>query len=83
MRLIDTVGWAIYPAGYLFGYLLGEVDDVYLGVIFNSRISSTRLGKLQGTQEPSTEDVGEKRKVEVDGTGATWCGWIVGGPDLG
>merc|ERR1712137_1023152 len=23
MRMIVTVGWAIYPAGYLFGYLLG------------------------------------------------------------
>merc|ERR1712224_1162265 len=35
MRLIVTVGWAIYPAGYLFGYLLGAVDDVYLNVIYN------------------------------------------------
>merc|ERR1712193_475741 len=35
MRMIVTVGWAIYPAGYLFGYLLGAVDDVYLNVIYN------------------------------------------------
>jgi len=35
MRLIVTLGWAIYPAGYLFGYLLGAVDDVYLNVIYN------------------------------------------------
>merc|ERR1712149_166276 len=27
MRLIVTVGWAIYPAGYFFGYLLGGVND--------------------------------------------------------
>jgi len=35
MRMIVTIGWAIYPAGYLFGYLLGAVDDVYLNVIYN------------------------------------------------
>merc|ERR1712193_178939 len=35
MRLIVTVGWAIYPLGYLFGYLLGAVDETYLNVIYN------------------------------------------------
>merc|ERR1711975_211342 len=35
MRMIVTVGWAIYPAGYLFGYLLGAVDDTLLNVIYN------------------------------------------------
>merc|ERR1712050_441395 len=35
MRMIVTVGWAIYTAGYLFGYLLGAVNDTYLNVIYN------------------------------------------------
>merc|ERR1719191_1590248 len=35
MRLIVTAGWSIYPLGYLFGYLLGAVDSVYLNVIYN------------------------------------------------
>merc|ERR1711937_51321 len=35
MRLIVSLGWSIYPAGYLFGYLLGAVDDTYLNVIYN------------------------------------------------
>jgi len=35
MRMIVTVGWSIYPLGYLFGYLLGAVNDVYLNVIYN------------------------------------------------
>ena len=26
MRMIVTVGWAIYPLGYVFGYLTGGVD---------------------------------------------------------
>jgi bacteriorhodopsin len=35
MRLIVTVGWSIYPLGYLFGYLLGAVDDTTLNVVYN------------------------------------------------
>merc|ERR1711959_115570 len=35
MRLIVTLGWSIYPLGYLFGYLLGAVDDTFLNVIYN------------------------------------------------
>merc|ERR1712072_1515617 len=35
MRLIVTVGWSIYPLGYLFGYLLVAVDNVYLNVLYN------------------------------------------------
>merc|ERR1719359_919722 len=35
MRMIVTVGWSIYPLGYLFGYLLGAVDDTILNVIYN------------------------------------------------
>merc|ERR1712187_228428 len=30
MRMIVTAGWSIYPLGYLFGYLLGAVDEVFL-----------------------------------------------------
>jgi len=35
MRLIVTVGWAIYPAGYFFGYLLGGVNDDVLNLVYN------------------------------------------------
>merc|ERR1711977_398114 len=35
MRLIVTVGWSIYPLGYLFGYLLGAVSETMLNVIYN------------------------------------------------
>jgi len=35
MRMIVSVGWAIYPAGYFFGYLLGAVDDTILNVVYN------------------------------------------------
>merc|ERR1711975_9705 len=35
MRLIVTAGWSIYPLGYLFGYLLGAVDETFLNVLYN------------------------------------------------
>merc|ERR1712046_140740 len=35
MRLIVTAGWSIYPAGYLFGYLMGSVSETFLNVLYN------------------------------------------------
>ena len=33
--MIVTVGWCIYPLGYVFGNLIGSVDDNSLNVIYN------------------------------------------------
>jgi bacteriorhodopsin len=35
LRMIVTVGWAIYPLGYIFGYLTGGVDANALNIIYN------------------------------------------------
>tara|TARA_Y100000590_G_C15074439_1_gene771349 strand:- start:65 stop:586 length:522 start_codon:yes stop_codon:yes gene_type:complete len=35
MRMIVTIGWAIYPLGYIFGYLTGGVDSNALNIIYN------------------------------------------------
>ena len=35
LRMIVTVGWAIYPLGYIFGYLADSVDGESLNVIYN------------------------------------------------
>ena len=35
MRMIVTIGWAIYPLGYVFGYLTGGVDADSLNVVYN------------------------------------------------
>ena len=35
LRMIVTVGWAIYPLGYIFGYLIDSVDGESLNVIYN------------------------------------------------
>jgi bacteriorhodopsin len=44
MRLIVTIGWSIYPAGYLFGFLLGSVDQVALNVIYNIADFVNKIG---------------------------------------
>ena len=35
MRMIVTIGWVIYPLGYLFGYLSSGIDPNTLNVIYN------------------------------------------------
>ncbi|ANQ67179.1 biphenyl 2,3-dioxygenase [Candidatus Pseudothioglobus singularis] len=35
LRLIVLVGWAIYPLGYIFGYMMGSVDSGSLNIIYN------------------------------------------------
>jgi bacteriorhodopsin len=35
MRFIVSVGWSIYPLGYFAGYLLGQVSDKALNLIYN------------------------------------------------
>ena len=35
LRIIVLIGWAIYPLGYVFGYMLGSVDDASLNIIYN------------------------------------------------
>ena len=35
LRMIVTLGWSIYPLGYIFGYITGGVDSNSLNVIYN------------------------------------------------
>ena len=35
LRLIVLVGWAIYPLGYIFGYMMGSVDNGTLNIVYN------------------------------------------------
>ena len=35
LRMIVTVGWSIYPLGYIFGYVTGGVDANSLNVVYN------------------------------------------------
>ena len=44
MRLIVTVGWAIYPLGYFFGYMTGGVDANSLNLIYNVADVVNKIG---------------------------------------
>ena len=35
LRIIVLVGWAIYPLGYVFRYMLGGVEEGSLNIIYN------------------------------------------------
>ena len=35
LRMIITIGWAVYPLGYVFGYLTGGRDSNALNIIYN------------------------------------------------
>ena len=35
LRMIVTIGWSIYPLGYVFGYLIESIDINSLNVIYN------------------------------------------------
>merc|ERR1712226_1325092 len=35
MRLIVSVGWSIYPIGFVLGWSMGEASEVYLNVTYN------------------------------------------------
>merc|ERR1719235_1518175 len=35
MRFIVSIGWSIYPLGYYFGYLMGQISDGPLNLIYN------------------------------------------------
>ena len=35
LRLIVTVGWSIYPIGYVLGYMTGSADAASLNLIYN------------------------------------------------
>jgi len=34
-KWIVTIGWAVYPLGYLFGYMVGTADEITLNLIYN------------------------------------------------
>jgi bacteriorhodopsin len=34
-KWIVTIGWSVYPLGYLFGYMMGTADEVTLNLIYN------------------------------------------------
>merc|ERR1712224_267782 len=44
MRLIVSVGWSIYPIGYFFGYMNGQVSDDSLNLWYNLADFVNKIG---------------------------------------
>merc|ERR1712079_961322 len=44
MRLIVSVGWAIYPLGYVLGCLKGSADETALNVVYNIADLVNKIG---------------------------------------
>jgi bacteriorhodopsin len=44
MRIIVTLGWSIYPLGYYFGHLTGQVDEVVLNAVYNIADFVNKIG---------------------------------------
>merc|ERR1719162_1713759 len=44
MRQIITIGWSIYPLGYLFGYMLGSVNEDTLNLTYNVADFVNKIG---------------------------------------
>ena len=54
MRWIVTIGWAIYPLGYFFGYMAGGADMATLNIIYNMFTAIMTLSPIcEGIQRPS------------------------------
>jgi len=60
MRFIVTVGWSIYPLGYLFGYLMGRVDDSALNLVYNLADFVNKIAFCLAIWASAKKDTAEK-----------------------
>jgi len=80
MRFIVTVGWSIYPLGYVFGYLMGAVDDAALNLVYNladfvNKIAFC-LAIWVSAKNDTAEHLGEHGGVKASGSGSGMSLWI-------
>jgi len=60
MRFIVTAGWCIYPLGYLFGYLLGTVNDDVLNLVYNLADFVNKIAFCLAIWQSAKNDTAEK-----------------------
>merc|ERR1712113_34140 len=68
MRFIVTVGWSIYPLGYFFGDLLGQVDDSALNLVYNLADFVNKIAFCLAIWQSAKRDTSER------GTGSLLAG---------
>jgi len=62
MRFIVTAGWSIYPLGYLFGYLLGSVNDDALNLVYNLADFVNKIAFCLAIWAAAKKDTQDKRE---------------------
>jgi len=60
MRFIVTVGWSIYPLGYFFGYLQGQVSDEALNLIYNLADMVNKIAFCLAIWQSAKKDTSER-----------------------
>jgi len=64
MRLIVTAGWAIYPLGYYFGFLMGSVNDSALNLVYNLADFVNKIAFCLAIWQAAKQDTQEKMNKE-------------------
>merc|ERR1712113_950155 len=62
MRFNVSVGWSIYPIGYFFGYLCGQVSDDSLNLWYNLADFVNKIGFCLAIWHSAKSDTHEKAK---------------------
>merc|ERR1719352_308180 len=60
MRLIVSVGWSIYPIGYFFGYMQGQVSDDSLNLWYNLADFVNKIGFCLAIWHSAKSSTGEE-----------------------
>jgi len=63
MRFIVTVGWSIYPLGYFFGYLMGQVNDDVLNLVYNLADFVNKIAFCLAIWAAAKADTAEKARA--------------------
>jgi len=64
MRFIVTAGWSIYPLGYYFGYLMGDVSDDALNLVYNLADFVNKIAFCLAIWQAARADTLEKMNKE-------------------
>jgi len=65
MRLIVSVGWSIYPIGYFFGYMCGQVSDDSLNLWYNLADFVNKIGFCLAIWNSAKSDTLQRSKEQA------------------
>lgn len=66
MRIIVTAGWSIYPLGYVFGLMLGQVNDEMLNIVYNIADFINKIAFVLACWSAAKSDKGTSSSIEME-----------------